>query len=87
MTLGHSWDDARAWQAVLRRDARADGRVYYAVGTTGVYCRPSCASRQAKVWWLCTSSSSVPPRIDTTLRATHSRPAYAYSPASDISAQ
>jgi AraC family transcriptional regulator of adaptative response/methylated-DNA-[protein]-cysteine methyltransferase len=33
------------WQAVVMRDAGADGRFVYAVMTTGVYCRPSCASR------------------------------------------
>lgn len=36
------------WTAVISRDPAADGRFVYAVKTTGVYCRPSCASRQAK---------------------------------------
>lgn len=36
--------DAR-WTAVARRDRRADGQFVYAVRTTGIYCRPSCASR------------------------------------------
>jgi AraC family transcriptional regulator of adaptative response/methylated-DNA-[protein]-cysteine methyltransferase len=36
------------WQAVVRRDAQADGEFVYAVRTTGVYCRPSCPSRAAK---------------------------------------
>ena len=40
--------DAERWAAVLRRDARADGKFYYSVRTTGVYCRPSCPSRHAK---------------------------------------
>jgi AraC family transcriptional regulator of adaptative response/methylated-DNA-[protein]-cysteine methyltransferase len=40
-------DDER-WLAVQRRDGAADGRFNYAVLTTGVYCRPSCASRQAR---------------------------------------
>lgn len=35
------------WQAVLQRDATADGGFVYAVRTTGVYCRPSCPSRRA----------------------------------------
>lgn len=35
------------WAAVVARDRRADGTFYYSVETTGVYCRPSCASRQA----------------------------------------
>ncbi|HWS75459.1 MAG TPA: bifunctional DNA-binding transcriptional regulator/O6-methylguanine-DNA methyltransferase Ada [Quisquiliibacterium sp.] len=33
------------WAAVLARDPAADGRFVYAVRTTGVYCRPSSASR------------------------------------------
>ncbi len=36
------------WTAVLSRDSKADGKFYYSVATTGVYCRPSCASRRAK---------------------------------------
>ena len=39
-------DDDR-YEAVRRRDSRADGLFYYAVATTGVYCRPSCAARLA----------------------------------------
>ncbi|HEX4682933.1 MAG TPA: bifunctional DNA-binding transcriptional regulator/O6-methylguanine-DNA methyltransferase Ada [Gemmatimonadaceae bacterium] len=35
-----------AWRAVQDRDAAYDGRFVYAVRTTGVYCRPSCASRR-----------------------------------------
>ena len=38
--------DDRQWTAVIGRDRRADGSFYYAVKTTGVYCRPSCAARQ-----------------------------------------
>lgn len=33
------------WRSVLARDKAADGIFYYAVATTGVYCRPGCASR------------------------------------------
>ncbi len=36
------------WQKVLARDASADGSFVYAVRTTGIYCRPSCPSRQAR---------------------------------------
>ena len=43
----YSNDDDR-WQAVLRRDTRADGHFYYAVKTTGVYCRPSCSARRPR---------------------------------------
>src|SRR5271155_5835550 len=41
-------NDADRWQAVVHRDALADGVFYYSVRTTGVYCRPSCASRPAR---------------------------------------
>jgi AraC family transcriptional regulator, regulatory protein of adaptative response / methylated-DNA-[protein]-cysteine methyltransferase len=33
------------WRAVENRDASADGSFFYGVRTTGVYCRPGCASR------------------------------------------
>jgi AraC family transcriptional regulator, regulatory protein of adaptative response / methylated-DNA-[protein]-cysteine methyltransferase len=36
------------WAAVEARDPAADGRFFYAVKTTGVYCRPSCPSRPAR---------------------------------------
>jgi AraC family transcriptional regulator of adaptative response/methylated-DNA-[protein]-cysteine methyltransferase len=36
------------WAAIVSRDAQADGTFYYAVTTTGVYCRPSCAARRAR---------------------------------------
>ncbi|RKD67815.1 DNA-O6-methylguanine--protein-cysteine S-methyltransferase /transcriptional regulator Ada [Rhizobium sp. WW_1] len=39
-------DDPR-WARVLARDKTADGELWYSVSTTGVYCRPSCASRTA----------------------------------------
>ncbi|MFM0755045.1 bifunctional DNA-binding transcriptional regulator/O6-methylguanine-DNA methyltransferase Ada [Paraburkholderia strydomiana] len=40
-------DDDR-WEAVTRRDPLADGAFFYGVKTTGVFCRPSCASRQPR---------------------------------------
>lgn len=39
--------DEERWAAITRRDRDADGQFYYSVKTTGVYCRPSCASRPA----------------------------------------
>jgi len=36
------------WAAVVARDPAADGRFFYSVKTTGVYCRPSCAARLAR---------------------------------------
>lgn len=38
------FDEAR-YARLIARDAAQDGRWFYAVKTTGVYCRPSCASR------------------------------------------
>jgi AraC family transcriptional regulator of adaptative response/methylated-DNA-[protein]-cysteine methyltransferase len=40
--------DEDRWQAVKRRDPAFDGQFVFAVRTTGIYCRPSCASRPAK---------------------------------------
>jgi AraC family transcriptional regulator of adaptative response/methylated-DNA-[protein]-cysteine methyltransferase len=34
------------WKAVVDRDARCDGSFVYAVSSTGIYCKPSCASRR-----------------------------------------
>lgn len=41
-------NEEQCWNAVRSRDAAADGKFYYGVITTGVYCRPSCRSRSAK---------------------------------------
>jgi AraC family transcriptional regulator of adaptative response/methylated-DNA-[protein]-cysteine methyltransferase len=35
-----------AWDAVVARDGRADGKFVFAVKTTGIYCRPSCPARR-----------------------------------------
>ncbi|WP_460667022.1 bifunctional transcriptional activator/DNA repair enzyme AdaA, partial [Kribbella swartbergensis] len=39
--------DAR-WAALETRDRTADGTFVYAVHTTGIYCRPSCAARRPR---------------------------------------
>jgi AraC family transcriptional regulator of adaptative response/methylated-DNA-[protein]-cysteine methyltransferase len=39
-------DDLR-WAHVVARDKSADGKLWYSVSTTGVFCRPSCPSRTA----------------------------------------
>jgi AraC family transcriptional regulator of adaptative response/methylated-DNA-[protein]-cysteine methyltransferase len=39
--------DAQRWAAIERREPDADGIFYYAVRTTGVFCRPSCGARRA----------------------------------------
>jgi AraC family transcriptional regulator of adaptative response/methylated-DNA-[protein]-cysteine methyltransferase len=41
-------DDGAAWEAVQARDAQLDGRLVYAVSSTGIYCRPSCPSRRPR---------------------------------------
>nr|WP_052088531.1 bifunctional transcriptional activator/DNA repair enzyme AdaA [Paenibacillus wynnii] len=33
------------WQAILQNDAGFDDHFFYAVRTTGIYCRPSCKSK------------------------------------------
>lgn len=40
-------NDSR-WAALVTRDSDADGKFYYSVETTGVYCRPSCGARLAR---------------------------------------
>lgn len=37
--------DAVRYQAIRNRDRAADGTFFYAVTTTGVFCKPSCAAR------------------------------------------
>jgi AraC family transcriptional regulator of adaptative response/methylated-DNA-[protein]-cysteine methyltransferase len=39
-------NDDQRWSAVVARDAARDGEFVFAVSTTGVYCRPSCAARR-----------------------------------------
>ena len=43
-----SADDETFWRAVLKRDARFDGKVFFAVRSTGIYCRPSCPARRPR---------------------------------------
>lgn len=35
----------KEWEAIVGCDAGEDGRFYYGVSTTGIFCRPSCKSR------------------------------------------
>jgi AraC family transcriptional regulator of adaptative response/methylated-DNA-[protein]-cysteine methyltransferase len=41
-------DDEAFWRAVLDRDAKFDGSVFFAVRSTGIYCRPSCPARRPR---------------------------------------
>jgi AraC family transcriptional regulator of adaptative response/methylated-DNA-[protein]-cysteine methyltransferase len=36
------------WAAVVARDPQADAQFFYAVITTGIYCKPSCTARLAR---------------------------------------
>jgi AraC family transcriptional regulator of adaptative response/methylated-DNA-[protein]-cysteine methyltransferase len=38
----------RFWSAVVARDPGHDGKFVFAVSSTGVYCRPSCAARRPR---------------------------------------
>lgn len=37
--------DEEKWRAVAAKDPNADGKLFYSVKTTGIYCLPSCRSR------------------------------------------
>ena len=41
-------DPVACYRAMLTRDARFDGRLFIAVRTTGIYCRPICPARPPK---------------------------------------
>lgn len=41
------------WEAVQHSDAGYDGLFFYAVKTTGIFCRPSCKSKPPKKENLC----------------------------------
>lgn len=36
------------WQAIVTNDSSYDGEFWYAVRTTGIFCRPSCKSKAPK---------------------------------------
>ncbi len=37
------------WQAIIHNDSAYDGRFYYGVRTTGIFCRPSCKSKNPNI--------------------------------------
>src|SRR5437588_2617142 len=41
-------DDQNWWEAVVARDTSQDGKFVFAVSSTGVFCRPSCAARRPR---------------------------------------
>src|SRR5450755_3579815 len=44
----HSPADERCWNAVCARDVAHDGKFVFALSSTGVFCRPSCAARRPR---------------------------------------
>ncbi|MFJ4847002.1 AlkA N-terminal domain-containing protein [Streptomyces sp. NPDC088733] len=53
--------DDRRYEAVRSRDARFDGEFFFAVTTTGIYCRPSCPAvtpRQRNVRYFPTAAAA-----------------------------
>lgn len=46
--IPQSGDDDQFWRAVLDRDSRFDGKIFFAVRSTGIYCRPSCPARRPR---------------------------------------
>lgn len=47
-TTGSPTGDQESWNAVIARDPNYDGEFVFAVASTGVYCRPSCAARRPR---------------------------------------
>jgi AraC family transcriptional regulator of adaptative response / DNA-3-methyladenine glycosylase II len=47
--LGAALDPHLCYKALQTRDERFDGRIFVAVTTTGIYCRPVCPARPAKI--------------------------------------
>lgn len=39
---------AQLWDAIVARNRKFDGALFYGVTTTGIYCRPHCPSRRPK---------------------------------------
>lgn len=38
--------DKEKWDAVVKCDSTYDGLFFYGVKTTGIFCRPSCKSKE-----------------------------------------
>ncbi len=51
------------WEAVQNSDANYDGLFFYAVKTTGIFCRPSCKSKPPKHENICYFSSAKQARL------------------------
>ncbi len=44
----HGYLTDEKWQAIISNDASYNDKFFYAVKTTGIFCRPSCRSREPK---------------------------------------
>ena len=44
--VSNSYSEDTLWQAILNRDSNFDGKVFYGVHSTNIYCRPTCPSRK-----------------------------------------
>ncbi|MBG9797798.1 bifunctional transcriptional activator/DNA repair enzyme AdaA [Brevibacillus laterosporus] len=44
----HGYLPDEKWQAIISNDASYNDKFFYAVKTTGIFCRPSCRSREPK---------------------------------------
>ena len=44
----HSFDEETLWRAVIERNPSFDGNFFFAVRSTGIYCRPSCPARRPR---------------------------------------
>jgi AraC family transcriptional regulator, regulatory protein of adaptative response / methylated-DNA-[protein]-cysteine methyltransferase len=45
--------DKTLWEAILNRDPTFEGKFFYAVRSTGIYCRPICPSRRPNRHQVC----------------------------------
>ncbi len=59
-----------AWEALLTKDRRYDGKFVYAAITTGIYCRPSCPARSPQrrntlIFW---TTAEAEPSVPTSMR-------------------
>src|SRR5262249_32516430 len=48
MNLTETMNNPELWKAVLSRDGSPDGSFGFAVGSTGIHCRPSCPARRPR---------------------------------------
>lgn len=45
-SLGEEYPSDEQWNAIIHNDSRYDKQFIYAVRTTGIFCRPSCKSKE-----------------------------------------